>query len=473
MYACRYFYKYSVKDIVLQEQILCNLLKSYNVKEKHISKEIENFIYNFFNNTEDNNKTAIEQQMFELYRKNLLFQKEEFYNYILSNNKKGHDTEKTKFYNYVLSKLEIERKDIKLFSKPNSLVVTLTNVCNIKCSFCRIHRAKLWTLSKDKIEEIIKLMPYINSVSWLGGEVFLYKGFDKLFDIALKNNVFQEITTNGLLLNKTLIDKFVSAPMQLSISITSVQKKKYETLHIGSNFDKLLSNLDLIRNSIIKKNKNFSYWIRTCVMKENLTDLEDIVEFAYKYKFDVVRFQPLVQLDFNFYNKDIVKYFVKKALLKARNYNIKIINVLPIDFGNYTEINFSEKEIKEKLTDLFVDETEKDLNETEKEKKCSKSLYDGVQEYKKMTDNDNISVNKEVLFCDKPWTTMVLNYDGEVTFDWPCLFNKLETVKDKSLLSAWNSPKVQNFREQIKKKNIYDICNYDCIAYNVHRIKRG
>jgi MoaA/NifB/PqqE/SkfB family radical SAM enzyme len=470
LYAYKYFDKYSVKDLSLQKQLVYNLLNCYKLeiyKDKDLLKEMESFIYKFLNSDECNDKNVIEKQMLELYEKDILFQKEKFYKYILCKNKeKNKNVEELKYYNFILNKLEIKRQDINLFSKPISLVVTLTNACNIKCDFCNIHKFKLWNLPQTKVKEIIELMPYITYINWLGGEVFLYKNFDKLFDMAVRNNVYQEIITNGLLLNETLISKFINSPMKLSISITSANEKKYELSHKGAQFKNLLQNLHIIKKNIDKRNKNFSYWMYVCVMKENISELDDIIELAYKCKFDVVRFQPIDKLNFKFYNKDIVKHFVKKAMLKAEKYNIKINNILPIDFNVYNETFVSEDKIKEKLSELFFDE------ETIYDKIELEQLHNKMKNLQKECCNQINNVlfmNKNILFCEHPWSTLIINYGGQITFDCSCLFNNMETVNDKSLLEAWNSPNVQMFRNKIIKRQIYDICNYNCIAYNVHK----
>jgi len=488
LYAYEYFDKYSIKDSLLQKQIIYKLFVSYINKNNKLLKGIENFVYKFLNSNEDDDKMIIEKQMLRLYERNCLIQKEKFYKYILSKNNNKNNDKNKKHYNYILNRIETKRRDIKLYSKPTSLIVTLTNACNIKCDFCGIRKEKLWHLPEKKIREIIDLMPYLKSVSWLGGEVFLYKEFDKLFDNAVDNNVVQEIITNGLLLNSKLIKKFIKTPMKLSISVTSVNKKNYELLHKGASFRKLLSNLKIIKNNINKRNENFSYWLYVCVMKENFMELEDIIEFAHKYKFDTVRFQPLGQLNSSFYNKDIVKYFINKAIIKAKKYNMKINNIIPVDFSSYQEIKFSKKQIKEEISKIcFVKENFKDKIKITKKKylseisdKIKKDINATLEEDIEEDIKENMEVmytrnkiypliDKRYLFCKHPWSTMIINYGGEITFDCSCPLNKLDTVNNKLLVTTWNSLKVQKFREKIKKGNVYDICNYNCIMYNIHK----
>ena len=171
---------------------------------------------------------------------------------------------------------------------------------------------------------------------------------------------------------------------------------------------------------------------------------------------------------------------MNKAIVKANKYNIKIDNILPIDFSNYREKYFSENQIKEEINKLcsnkkYVVET----NEIKKEDVClidtNKTDNRGivVEEENLNYQKCNLNVssrNDSSLFCEYPWTTMIINYGGEITFDCSCrFFNKLDNINDKALLSVWNSEKIQIFREKIKKRNYYDICSYNCINYNVHK----
>ena len=435
-YLCSYKYinKYSVNDVLLKKDVIYNLLNlllsnTYNfTRDNDFMIKFESFIYEFlkFNNV---NKEDIENQMLQLYTRDLLLEKDKFCKYIIS---KKDDKEKLKHYNYILNEIEIKRKDIKLLSKPQSLTVTLNNICNIKCIFCDVQKSKKWQLSDNKLKEIIDLMPYLNTINWLGGEVFLYKNFNKLFEIAKYYNVYQEIVTNGLLLDKNLINMFMQSKMKLSISITSVSKELYEYLHNGAQFDTLLKNLNIIRNNLTNRDKNFFLCMYVCVMKENFNELEEIVNFAYKYHFDGIRFQPLSQLNDYFYNKREVKDSIIKALMKAKKYNIKINNILPINL------------LESKLTKQNKIKKKKDNIE--------KHIY-----------NDSSN-----LFCINPWQTLIMTRSGRILFDCSCPKNNcIDNINNKTLLDVWNSQNVQMFRKKIKEQNVSDICSKNCIIYNV------
>ena len=100
---------------------------------------------------------------------------------------------------------------------PEVIDLSFDNICNLKCIMCENIKSVPWELPDNTKNEIIELMPYLEQVNWLGGEVFLYKHFDELFDIAHKYNVKQIISTNALLLSDKVIEKLVDYNVELSI----------------------------------------------------------------------------------------------------------------------------------------------------------------------------------------------------------------------------------------------------------------
>ena len=93
------------------------------------------------------------------------------------------NTEKNEYLrekNILLNEYEIGTNQIILKSKPRNLTVTLTNKCNLKCRMCYVWNHK-YEINNKVIKNIISLFPYIETIVWIGGEVFLYKNIDKKF----------------------------------------------------------------------------------------------------------------------------------------------------------------------------------------------------------------------------------------------------------------------------------------------------
>jgi tetratricopeptide (TPR) repeat protein len=110
-----------------------------------------------------------------------------------------------KLKNLILGETEILQNKIILKSKPVKMHVVLTTKCNLKCIMCNVCTNE-YTISKNYIEIIKGYLPYLEEISWQGGELFLYDKFEELIKLAAKYKVEQEFVTNGLLLDKRRIE---------------------------------------------------------------------------------------------------------------------------------------------------------------------------------------------------------------------------------------------------------------------------
>jgi MoaA/NifB/PqqE/SkfB family radical SAM enzyme len=340
---------------------------------------------------------------------------------------------------------------INIKSFPQILSVKLTNKCNARCKFCDVY-SKEWELPSKVYEELLSLLDTLITVYWLGGEVFLYKQFKELFIKAKECNVRQEIITNGMLLTEEWMDDFISANVDLAISIRSIEKKRYEYLTEGASFDKLVSKLEYIKKQDYKRNDNFRLLMYVLVTKYNYMELDKFIEFAHKYKFNLVRF---IQLDNmkdspksdnicnprNEIYSELVEVF-NRAIILANKYGIKIKNELPLNIQN------EEIRKNEKISDF----------------KSNPYAYK-TDNY--VVDIENISKMNN-LFCRWPWEQFLIDVEGDIFFN--CFCQKIfGTVKQSSILNLWNSKEVMDFRRKIINNDYKDVCNKMCVLDNVHR----
>jgi MoaA/NifB/PqqE/SkfB family radical SAM enzyme len=367
-------------------------------------------------------------------------------NYLLKETRNNKDFKRKKICNIMLNVLEIKNKEICLKSKPINLSVCLTNKCNARCKYCNVYNEQ-WEISYQTKEEIIKLLPFLDCISWSGGEVFLYKYFRELFTFAKKCDVRQQIVTNGMLLDEEWIKQIITSNTKLAISIRSTEKEKYEYLTEGARYNKLITNLRNIKKHLYKRNQSFELSMYVLVTKYNYMELEKLIDFAKEYNFDTVRF---IQLDnsANPINDENIcsndsKYYkplkneLNKALEKARKYGIGINCELSIDFDKNKIINYGNK---------------------------NDDYYYLFEEYK------NIKGNQ--LFCIFPWTSLIIINEGFFVFNHFCKINKEYnySLSNNTILEYWNSKEVLDFREKIKRNDYNNICSSVCTKYNIHMI---
>ena len=130
--------------------------------------------------------------------------------------------------NKLLSEKEIASGAVVLKSVFRGLGVALTSRCPLKCIMCSGWEHK-WDIPESTVSEISGSFKYLSRLYWQGGEVFLSRYFEPLFDEASRFiNIRQEIVTSGLMIDLRWAEKLVSANLNLILSIDGIEKETYE-----------------------------------------------------------------------------------------------------------------------------------------------------------------------------------------------------------------------------------------------------
>jgi len=326
--------------------------------------------------------------------------------------------------NRLLNELEISQRRLVLESKPRILLVTLTNRCNLNCYMCGRGNTD-WEISPHIVEEIIGLFPYLELVTWQGGEVFLANSFNRLFEKTFGFEYLKQIIiTNALLINEEWANRLTRRNnVGLTISIDSVDRKTYEYIRRGASFEKLTQNLKMINRARRKHSSDMITTLRCTIMKANYGQLERFVEFAKDFEFDIIQMSPLSIDGYDpediFVHKDlgIIKQIsdtMPKIRDLARKYKIKLLDWIPTSIENN---NASQKE-REPL--------------------------------------------KKPL-CFRPWKQLAMNVKGY--FFPECLCAKpIGDVLHNTLEEIWNSEEMQMYRKKLLENRYTDWCGADCIA---------
>ncbi|MDD3064904.1 MAG: radical SAM protein [Endomicrobiaceae bacterium] len=357
--------------------------------------------------------------------------------------------------NILLNEKEILQKKELLESKPRILEITLTNRCNLKCIMCENIKSVPWELAENTKNEIIELMPYLEQVLWLGGEVFLYKHFDELFDIANKHNVKQIISTNALLLNDNIIKKLVDYNVELSISVDGVTKEIYEKIRLGANFDNLIAKINLLNKVKHRVNKYMKKRLCVVIMETNYEQIPDFIDFAHKYEFDYITFTPhegYYDKDIFFYKRKDLDEKMKEVLNRAKKYNIEVENCMP-----------TQKHM-DNLRDKYPENVIMNNIELKKNNKFKFNFFAmaTMPEVFPVKRDEREAAAKKI-YCYSPWQKLFVGCTGYVKVNCNCAYSlTVGHVSNETLMNIWNSNNMINLRHNLLIKDTYKECSESC-----------
>jgi MoaA/NifB/PqqE/SkfB family radical SAM enzyme len=179
--------------------------------------------------------------------------------------------------------------------------LAIDDSCNLSCPSCRTHQIfernksqlrKRYQLA-DKIVEYVKSKSHsINIHVGSDGDPFaslIYRYFVK--NIKNLPNIKFTIQTNGLLVKKMYqrhAEMFEKLDV-LNISIDGATKTTYELLRRGGSYEKIIENLEFVK----QLDKKFTVRLHMVVQKENFKEIFDMIELAKKYNVDRVIFNRI------------------------------------------------------------------------------------------------------------------------------------------------------------------------------------
>ena len=169
----------------------------------------------------------------------------------------------------------------------------ITSKCNLNCVHCFREINEKDLDLKDNLRILESIASIADKISFSGGEVLLYDGFDKLLKKAKELDVQCSFTTNGTNLNKNNFAKYLNYVGDITFSLDFISDEKNKLLNRGSNyFNKIVENIKEIHQCFPKLKIN----INTVCMQQNIYDLKELY-IAIKNlpinRWKLLRFVPL------------------------------------------------------------------------------------------------------------------------------------------------------------------------------------
>ena len=188
--------------------------------------------------------------------------------------------------------------------------LAIDDSCNLSCPSCRkllIFYKKGKTLKMrlqlaDRINEYLKNHNNITVHIGSDGDPFASLVYRHFMRTMPDNDTLKfDLQTNGLLMKRMLIrtDSILKKINTLHISIDGASKTTYELLRRGAQFEKLLENLEFIKNY----HQQFEIRFHMVVQKKNWQEMGDMLELADRFHAHRVVFNRITDwntyVDFN------------------------------------------------------------------------------------------------------------------------------------------------------------------------------
>jgi MoaA/NifB/PqqE/SkfB family radical SAM enzyme len=332
----------------------------------------------------------------------------------------------TYILNKELNEKEINGGKIVLQSKPRRLAVILTTKCNLWCIMCpltdfrKTHNFEQ-TIPYESFKKIITLFPYLESIDWQGGEVFLVDYFKELFLIAASYSQIQHtIITNGLLIDDEWAKLLVQNNVKILFSIDSIIEETYEKIRKYARFKDLIYNINRLNEYRLKFNSKIFYELNAVIMRSNYNQIELFPDFCKKYGFSQLRFDYLrhnvAQEEDIFTNPDKEAIsFIKTKLplieLRCKELGIQFTHTLNA---------FLNKEINSKDEKPFIPK------------------------------------------CKFPWRKLVIEETGNVRIECKCP-HTVGNIIDNTIEEIWNGEMIKKYRLAMLKGEVQELCSKICL----------
>lgn len=229
---------------------------------------------------------------------------------------------------YNMHRMYFKKLDrILSFADLDTITIGITDKCNLRCSYCcysgeyrntRAHGIK--SLNIDQLNVILDLAATIIEkkpivFSFYGGECLLefenIKKFVKLASTRFSNDVVFEISTNGTLLSKEIIEWCVSNKVKLFISIDGTKgyhDKCRKDINGNSSYERVYQAIKYLYGHYLQ------YFISHVEFMMTLSDLMDIKKISEEWQMDnILRIKPPLRISTIApnYNKGVYKIDLK------------------------------------------------------------------------------------------------------------------------------------------------------------------
>lgn len=228
----------------------------------------------------------------------------------------------------------VEQKNIltdKMLRKHNYLRISLTEKCNLRCTYCMPADGVQLTpknslMNVDEIFSIAKIFVDhgVNKIRLTGGEPLVRKDFSEILKRLNSLNADLSLTTNGILVDR-FIDDFKAYNLRsINVSLDTLQADKFKFITRRDQFLKAYENISLLVQN------GFNIKLNVVLIKNfNDDEIKSFINLTKDLPI-VVRFIEFMPFNGNNWDKsklvtqkdilhDVVSYFGSDKLVKLED----------------------------------------------------------------------------------------------------------------------------------------------------------
>lgn len=149
----------------------------------------------------------------------------------------------------VITQIEAKKfeEPVLIENKEKNMYIYLTNNCNERCKHCYMYAGEI-SFEELSIEEWKKVISDFknnggNGITFTGGEVTVYKGFEEILEYSHKLGLITTVLSNGILWDRVMIEKSSKYINEIQISIDGYDKDSYYEVRQYDGFNKALSTI--------------------------------------------------------------------------------------------------------------------------------------------------------------------------------------------------------------------------------------
>ena len=325
---------------------------------------------------------------------------------------------------------------------PTFLQIEPVGQCNLKCRMCPIQfrtdgeKGALAFIDFDNFRNLVNQFPEISELHLQGlGEPMMHPRFFDMVEFASRRGIKVTTNSNLTLFTRRRAERCVTSGLEtLHVSVDGATKETYELVRVGSDFDKVISNVRLLKDIKAELASDLPHLRLVFVlMRLNLHELPGLVQLASNLGVREIFAQHLCH-DF------------KESTLPVQYHPMR-------DFvDEQTLFNESEARIGH-----FFDKAMAAASELQVDLRLPSP---------RPTTRTLTSRGRER--CDWPYRGMYFSYDGQAM---PCCmiatpdrFNFGSAVVTGAE-ALWTGPAYEEFRRRLESDDPPEICS-SCAVYN-------